>query len=343
MGEEANPAGVDTQAVETANPEKVTPELAASLPYDELKRRMRAEAATYEEPTTSTQTPADDRGADAEAEAVTSDEAGPARDAQGRFAAATSTQEQAATETADAAQRGKQPTTLEEAVRVIDSLRGNLNTNINARDAAQKRIQELEAQAARQAQEVQQRNLQAQHARFEELVSRLPQEQQGAYRAEYVARLQQQAVTDFAREVQQREAQVNQREFIQAKAELPGLYKDIAGFVADQHGIPSKELTDLIDSQHIRDLIAAANTPEAVQTATIALGQLLDYEATKAAGRISAEKATRREAKSATQVRDVPQGITPGGAQEDVVARINRYSRDEFEAYKKQLLRAAQR
>lgn len=339
MENEANtPAAESVQP--QGDPGRVTAELAASLPYDELKARMRAEARTYEEPTTATQTPADDQGADADKGAVTPEDAGTEQGSEGTQAAPATTQGQPTTE--EAVPQGKQPQSLEEALRVIDSLRGNLTTNINARDSAQKRLQELEAQAARQAQEAAQQRLQDQHRRFEELVSRLPADQQGAVRQEYVARLQQQAVTDFAREVQQRDVQVQQREFLAAKAELPALYRDIAGFVADQHGIPQQELTAIIDSKHIKDLIAAASTPQAVESATIALGQLLDYEATRRAGQLAAEKAARREAKAATAVRDVPAGVTTGGAQEDVVARINKYTPDEFAAYKKRLLKAAQ-
>lgn len=340
-----NPAGVDAQVAPATVPETVTPELAESLPYSELKARMRAEARDAEESATTTEAPADDQGDQSATEAVTSSPDGPERDPQtGRFAASPSTGEQQAAEEQAPAQRSyKQPETLEEALRVLDAVRGNLTTNINERNTAQQRLQALEAEAARLKQENEQTRLQQQHARFEDLVTRLPSEQQSIARAEYVQRLQQQAMSDYTREVQQREQQLVQREFQSAKAEVPALYADIAGFVATQYDIPEAELTALVGSKQVRDLIDAAQDPMALQQATIAFGQLLDYEATRVQGRVAGEKAQRREAKSQTQVRDVPTGVAPGGAQEDVVTRINNYSRDEFEAYKKRLIRAANR
>jgi ribosomal protein L14E/L6E/L27E len=339
------PAGVDTQVAEAAVPETVTPELAESLPYSELKARMRAEARNAEESATTTEAPADDQGGQPTEGAVTPEEGGPERDPQtGRFAASPSTEEQQAAEQRTQSQRSyKQPETLEEALRVLDSVRGNLATNITERNAAQQRLQALEAEAARLRQEGEQRQLQQQHARFEDLVARLPAEQQPIARAEYVQRLQQQATNDFVREMQGREQQLAQREFQSAKAEVPALYKDIAGFVAAQYEIPEAELTALVGSKQVQDLINAAQDPMALQQATIAFGQLLDYEATRVQSRVANEKAQRRETKAQTQVRDVPTGVAPGGAQADVVARINNYSREEFEAYKKGLLRAANR
>jgi hypothetical protein len=336
-----NPAG--TAAPVTPTSGAVTPELAASLPYEELKQRMRAEARNYEEPATTETTTPDEGGEETPEAAVTATGEGAARDPEtGRFTAGATTPTGDTTETGANAARAKAPATLEEAQRVIDAMRGNLNTATSERQALQRQVEEARQEAARQKAESEQRAMQAQHARFEELVSRLPAEQQGPARAEYVQRLQQQAVGEFAGEVQRREQAVAQREFISAKSEVPALYKDIARFVAEQQGVPVDELIAVVDSPHVKALIDSANTPQALQQASIAFGQMLDYEGTKLAGRLAAEKEARRTAKAGSQVRDMPNGVTAGGAQEDVVARINKMSPDEFTAYKKRLLRAAQ-
>jgi hypothetical protein len=341
MGMEANPTGVDTQvqvaplATQTT-PEKVTPELAESLPFDELKRRMRAEANSAES-TTTPDTQADDQGAqqtaeDVNSEAVAGTEPG----------AKQATDAQAATTPEAQAQRGKQPATLEEALRVIEAVRGNLSTNINERNAAQQRIQALEADMEAMRQQAAQNAMQSQHARFEELVARLPQEQQGLARAEYMQRLQQQAMGDYANELRQKETQIQVAEFRQAKAELPAMYKDIARFVAEQQGIDAATLVELVDSPQVKSLIDAAQNPQAVQQATVAFGQLLDWVGMKEAQRITSEKEARRQAKAGTQVRDMPTGMSAGGAQEDVVNKINNMDKKAFEDYKKKLLKAAQ-
>jgi len=335
-----NPAGADTQATPVADPGKVTPELAESLPYSELKARMRAEARDYEEPAADETTTPDEGGEESAEEAVTPEAQVAERDPEtGRFTATPQSQDQTTTD----GQRRKQYATLDEAVRDLDAVRGNLTQAAESAKALQRRVQELEAESARTRQEAEQQRIAAQHTRFESLVAQLPPEQQDLARKEYVQHLQQQAMGEYAREMQQREAQLNQREFQAAKAQVPALYKDIAKFVADQHGVPADELVALVDSPHVKALIDSAATPEAVQQASIAFGQLLDYEGSKLASQVSAAKAQRREERSATQVRDMPNGVTPGGAQQDVVTRINNMTPDQFADYKKRLLRAANR
>lgn len=296
---------------------------------------MRAEA--QDETTASTTPAAGEQTENAPEEDATPQQAGAARDATtGQFTAQPQTQGTTATG------EEKLPATLEEAIRVLNSVRGNLKTVASERSTLQRQAQEAQAEAARLKQESENGRLQAQHARFEELASRLPQEQQAVAREEYVRRLGQQAQREYGQELQQREQSLNQREFQQAKAGLPAVYEDIATYVASTKGIPPDELVAFVKSDRVANLIKAAVTPEAVQAVSISLGELLDYNATLIAGREAAAKESRRAAKATGAVRDMPNGVTAGGAQESEVARINKMDRDQFAAYKKQLLKAAQ-
>lgn len=344
MSVDQNPAASADQ-VASATPGRVTAELAESLPYSELKARMRAEArAAEDQPAADETTTLDNGGEESANEVVTPDAQVAERDPQtGRFAAKPSAQDQTTTEGGTEPQRRKNYANLDEAVRDLDAVRGNLTQAAESAKALQRRVQELEAESARTRQEAEQQRLQSQHARFESLVAQLPAADQELARKEYVQNLQQQAMSDFAKEIQQRESLLQQREFIAAKAEVPALYKDIAKFVADQHGVPSDQLVALVDSPHVKALIDSAQNPLAIQQASIAFGQLLDYEGSRMAAQSSAEKATRRAEKSETLVRDMPSGVTPGGAQQDVVTRINNYTPEQFAEYKKRLLRAANR
>lgn len=333
MDEDQIPTG------ETSN--EVTPELAESLPYAELKQRMRAEATAYENSTPNVPTPGgEEADEDATPDAGAAD-TGTERDEAGRFASRA--QQDQGTRTTE--KEYKKPETLEEAIRVLDSLRGNLNTAASERATLQKQLQEFQAESARRQQEAERATFEGQHRQILEAIQRLPdQRQRDAALSDYQARLKTLAVNDYEKHLTQQEETLAQRQFEIDKREIPGMYRDIAEFVANQHGVNSKVLLDFVNSDRVANMVKAARKPEALQAVSIVLGETLDEMAFREAARVSAEKEARRKAASGNRLtRDAPAGLTPGNGNEDEVARIQAMKPDEFAAFKKKLLAAAER
>lgn len=320
---------------------EITPELAESLPYEELKQRMRAEASAYENSTPTQQTPGGEEADDEDAPDAGVTTAGTERDAAGT-SPSRSAQDQG---TRTTEREYKKPETLEEAIRVLESLRGNLNTAVSERATFQKQIQELQQAAAQRQQEAERSTFEGQHRQILEAIQRLPdQRQRDAAIADYQARLKTLAVTDYEKHLTQQEESLAQRQFEIDKREIPGMYRDIAEFVATQHGVNSKLLLDFVNSDRVANMVKAAQKPEALQAVSIVLGETLDEMAFREANRVSAEKEARRKAAGTNRLtRDAPAGLTPGNGNEDEVARIQAMKPDEFAAFKKKLLAAAER
>lgn len=320
---------------------EVTPELAESLPYAELKQRMRSEAAAFENSTPNAQTPGGE-----EADEDATPDAGAAATGTEREGASTEGRTQAQDQGTRTTEREyKRPETLEEAIRVLDSVRGNLGSAVQERAALQKQLQELQTEAARRQEEAQRQTFEGQHRQILEAIQRLPdQRARDAAYSDYQARLKLLAANDYEKHLNQQEQSLAQRQFEADKREIPNMYRDIAEFVATQHGIPAKTLLEFVDSDRVKNMVKAAQKPEALQAVSIVLGETLDEMAFREAARVSAAKEQRRKAASEGRVtRDAPAGLTPGNGNEDEVARINAMKPEEFAAFKKKLLAAAER
>jgi chorismate mutase len=325
------------EAASTADQGPITAELAASLPLAEVKRRLYAES---EDTAAATPAAADTSGEGTDEGTVNPDAAGTERDEHGRFVGRQEAQPQGTetTEEQGQPQRRKNYGTIDEAVRDLDAVRGNLTQAAESAKALQRRVQELESAAAQQRQQAEVAQAQAQHQQFENLVAQLPtQAARDQARQEYQQVLARQAMGEYQQHLQTREQTLEQREFSIAKAQIPSMYQDIARFVADNNGIPHDEMLEIVNDRRVANLIASAQTPEAIQAVSISLGELLDFEASRIASRTSAEKAARREAKSATKVADVPQGVTANAGGVPEVDRIKAMTPAQFTEYKRRL------
>lgn len=321
----------------------LTPELAATLPLAEVKRRMYAEAEESPAPASAgADTPEEDTAEGA----VNPDEAGTARDDKGRFTSQQDTRqgEQQSTEDTSRTQpprQKKQYQSLDEAVRDLDAFRGNLSQAAERERSLQRRVQELEAESTRTRQQAEVAQAEAQHRQFLSLVQQLPTQQarDQAY-AEYQQVLARQAMGEYTQQLTTKEQTLQQREFQLAKRDVPAMYEDIARYVAGANNVPEEDMLDIVRDKRILNLIDAAQTPDAIQAVSITLGEILDLEASRLATRSADTKAARREAKAATRVPDVPAGVTPNGGQESAEARIKKMTPAEFTAYKRQLFDA---
>lgn len=329
----------EEQILTGATSNEVTPELAESLPYAELKQRMRDEAAAFESATSNPNPGGGQDGDEDEVVDATTTNSGTARDEQQQQQNQQRTNDQG---TRTTEREYKRPETLEEAIRVLDSLRGNLNSAVGERAALQKQIQDIRAEAARQAREAEQNALTAQHNQVMAAIRALPTPaQQQAALSRYQQQIREMAAGEALTHVETQQQQLEQRTFELDKREVPGMYADIARFVAEQRGIKPDALVAFAGSERIQNMIAAARNPQALQAVSVVLGETLDEMAVMQAGREAAAKEERRKAKTATLVRDVPLGTVPGAGNEDEVARINKMTPDEFKSFKQKLLEAA--
>lgn len=356
MGEETQsvasaPLQVGPNAAEAASTPAgatgpITAELAASLPLAEVKRRLYEEGENSQ-PAATAPAQADTPGTGTNAEAVNPSLAGTERDpVSGQFVPKATQQQQATAETGQQQQSQRPPKTyasVDEAVRDIDGLRGNLNQAAESAKALQRRVQELEAAAARQQQEATQREAEANHRRFEDLVAQLPtQAARDQARDEYRQVLARQALGEYQQHLATQEQTLQQREFAIAKAQLPAVYQDIARFVADNNGVPQEDMLAIVNNERIANLINAAQSVEAVQSVSVALGELLDYEASRLAVQRAGTLQGRRDALAASHVPDVPTGVIPNAGAETDVERIKRFTPAEFIEYKRKLFIAAE-
>ena len=332
------PSGTQQGAAPSGQSNVVTPELAESLPYAELKQRMRAEATAFEEPATPvTQTGGGQSGdEDEDADAASSD-SGTEQELEGEQGQQRQSQGTRTTE-----REYKKPETLEEALRALDAVRGNLTTAASERAALQRQLQEFQAEAARQKQEAERQALASNHQRIVDAIGRLPtQAQRDAAYADYQRKVRELAAGEALQHADTQQEQLARRAFELDKREIPSMYEDIATFVASQHGIKPDALVNFVKSERIANMVKAAQNPTALQAVSVVLGETLDEMATLQAGREAAAKEERRKLRaSGTVVRDVPAGTVPGGGNEDEVARINAMSPDDFAAFKKRLLAA---
>lgn len=337
-----NPAEAASTA-DTTGP--ITPELAASLPLAEVKRRLYEEA---EEGTAATAPArADTPAVGTDQSAVNAEAAGTERDpVTGQFVPKQAQQPQATAEVPPSQQnipQRKTYTNLDEAVRDIDGLRGNLNQTAESAKALQRRVQELEAAATRQQQEAQQRAEQAQHQRFEDLVAQLPtQAARDQARDEYRQVLARQALGEYQQHLVTQEQTLQQREFAIAKAQLPTIFDDIARFVATNNDVPEDDMVAIVRDPRIAQLIEAAQTPEAIQSVAVTMGQLLDYEASRYAAQRAGVLQQRRDNFTQQHVPDVPLGVVPNAGAEGEASRIKKMTPAEFLAYKRQQFMAAE-
>ena len=297
--------------------QRVTPEEAATLPYAELKRRMKQEAQLAEDGLLETTSAPESTGEEDET-ATTADATGQ-RDSRGQQRSGGNTQ------------GGDLSALLAQATQRAETLE---------RERAEERAAQVREKAERERQETL-----AQHRRVEEHIASLPAREQEIARRDYVSRLGQQAVNEYYGLLQQRETAVRQAELQQARIQIPNLLNELADDVATRHGIKADRLKDYVGSQQFRDLLGAAHSEEAMTAVAANAGQLMEFIATQEEARLTQEREKRRQAAVANPRvrRDTPAGGVPtAGGDTNLATRIQNMSSAEFMAWKKQQLRLAQ-
>lgn len=294
--------------------QRVSPEEAATLPYDELKRRMREEARLVEAGELDATRPVvqEDDGDDDGDELGTAGRDEDSSQGSGGAGGGGTTQQ-------------PQDSELQNLLR-----------------QAQDRAATLERERAQEREANQRAQLQAQHQRVEQAIAALPETQQSLARQDYMNRLGAQALNDYHGFLQQREQAVRNAELVQARRQLPDLLSELADSVAQRHGLRNADpLKSYVKSAEFRQLLEASNTEDALTAAAANAGQWMEYLAQQQATQNATLREQRRKNAPRT-VRDTPNGgVPPAGGDMDAVRRINTMSKDEFFAWKKQQLREA--
>lgn len=301
----------------------VTPELAESLPLDELKARLRREAASA------------DHGVDTEAGRGDGDTLPEPPDAGVSGGAERQTSGEAATESEDNTPEGLQ--------RQLASLRGNLKQLSDERKQLLDQQQEY-ANYVRQQQETAAKGaLEYQNQAVEAEISKLPAERQQLAREYYRVLQQQNQAAQYQQAVQteaaQRAMEIQQAELRVAKQQAPGLLEEIVRFSGERHGRVADDALEYIRSPQAQAFIAGTQTPEAFTMAIAQLSEVADFLNQRSAAAGSQERDARR-ATAGAPTRDVPNtpGTTAGG-ESDAVQRIRNMSSEDFEAFRQQSLR----
>lgn len=314
----ANDAGT---AAEQPAYQRVTPEEAATLPYPELKRRMKLEASLH------------DQGLlpDASATGTTGE------DSEDVESATSAGQGQQGTQRSGGSQAGGPGQSGEADVA---GLLGQAQERLKTLEA--ERAEERRA-AAQREQERERQEMLAQHKRVEDHIATLPQQQQADARRFYANQLRESALNEYTTFLGQREAAIRQAEVAQARHTIPNLLNELAGDVASRHGVKPDLLREYISSKEFSDLLVAANTEEALTAVAANAGQWMEFLATREEGRLAAERERRRQnaVQNPRVARDTPKGGVPtAGGDMDLANRIQNMSSAEFMAWKKDQLRA---
>lgn len=290
----------------------VSPEEAESLPFDQLKARMREEARLIEEGVL----PPPDGGSGAEGAA------------------------DAAATTGNDAGGGSTPTPGESSAGTSQQS----GTPSPREQQLEQALQAVYAQQQEAVRTAEAGRLQAQHAQAEATIAAMPPEQQADARRYYQSQLHQAQLNDYGRYLAEREGAIQQQEFKQAKSFFNESVDSLAAYVAERHGIAPDRLAAFAKSKESQALLEAATNPQALQVAAASIGQTMDWLAQQEAQQSATAKETRRANASGRVQRDVPAGAgnAVAGGQQDEIARINNMSRQEFFAYKAQKLREAQ-
>lgn len=305
----------------------VTEEEAVTLPYEELRARMRREAElvasgelTLDQSGGSGEAPGTDANAESgSGEGATTGNAGNAGD----------TNEASRQRNGGTQQQGDTPNFSE------------LLREANARN------QTLAEEVAQIKRDQQQREFQANHNARMAQINSIPDRAQrdnalNAYRNE----LERAASGEYLQTVQQRERAVAEREFATVRGALPGMLREVANAVAERHGVDAASLTTFLDSTQATNLITSATNPEALTAVAATIGELLDWQATVAAGRQAAEREERRRAAAANPPvqRSAPtNGVALAGGDQDEATRINNMTRESFLEYIAKKRKEAQR
>lgn len=290
--------------------QRVTPEDAETLPYDELKRRMRAERDAYDE------NPAAFDGTDDSEGDVggTSDNAGSGN-----------RQQQAS---------GQQP----DGTGQRDP---NAQQLLQQAQAAIARAADLERRAAEERAQREQAAYEAQVRRAQQEIAAAPQAQQPILQQALLNQLRQQALGDFDSHLTQRAQHIQAAELRVMKGQVPDLLTELADSVAQRHNIKADRLKEYITSPQFKELVQAANTEDALTGVAANAGQWMEYLASTEEMRLANERDQRRQraAQNPKVLRDTPAGGVPmSGGEADIVRQINTMSKEEFFAYKKKLL-----
>lgn len=317
LGNSANGAAV----IERQNFQRVSPDEAASLPYDELRRRMEAEARLAQDGLL----PDEDGGSREEAQNPDADaETGSAENPQGaqRGSGDSGTGSTGAQRTTQ--QVGNQPPSAREAQLEQELLR-------------------VRQEQFRNQQTAEQQRLMAQHQQVEQNIARLPQQHQQAAREDYGRQLHQAQLNDYNRYLATREQAIAQQEFVGAKKFFNDNVDSLSKYVADRFEVKPDALASFAKSKEAQELLAAAQTPEALQVAAASIGQTMEWLASQEQNRLNAAREQRRQRDAGKVQRDMPTGaqaVAAGGGI-DEVARINSMPRADFFKWKQEQLRAA--
>jgi hypothetical protein len=320
----------------------VTPEEAESLPLDELKTRLRREAEQAQvDALTQSQAGESDNVTDSDADAA-------AAGGESESNTAGDADRQANVEADKGAGTGTQETKPDAALlaRQVESLGANLHNVSEERKRLQQRLDEAERRLQESNQSADSQRLTAQHQAVEAEIARLPEAQRDNARQYYRNQLTQQALVSYNKYLDDRDAQLNQREFAVAQAQAPQVLSNILDFVQQTHGADAVDMNvarEFANSDRVKNLFAAAQTPAALATAMAVLSEQVDWLVVREVGRRAAEKEERRKQKGEKpEQRDVPPG-TQGAATGDVAEaqRIANMSREEFAEFKRQARRKA--
>lgn len=312
--------GANQQQPVESTYQRVTPEQAATLPYDELKRRMKEEARLHAEGLLPDSTESEGAVEEGTSEG---DEAG------------ASSREHAGGQAGGGAEGSGATSTQDSELQTL--LR-----------QAQERAATLERERAEEKQQAERAQMQARHQQVEEAISRLPEQQQAIARQDYMNRLGQQALTEYHNFLQTREQNIRQAEIAQARVQIPQLLAELADSVASRHGLRNADtLKAYVNSAEFKTLLEASQSEDALTVAAANAGQLMEFLAAQQAAQNASTRETRRQNAAANPKvrRDTPNGGVPtAGGDAELVRRIETMPRDEFFAWKKEQLRqAAQR
>lgn len=323
--------------------ETVSPEAAESMPLEELRQRLRAEASRAEEGTLTPNVSGEEQEAaenESDADSETQQDEADQSTQESEDQESTDSQEQQ-----NAGTQRQKPQTIEEAIRVADSLRGNLNQLSQERKQMQAQLKELQDAAARQQQQGEEARLRAQHQQVEQYIANLPDErQQATARQHYQNQLQQAALNDYYRNLQSQQQEIHNAQLTTAKGQATGWLGEVLDFAAEQRGLAKNatelsEVRDFLKSDQVQNAINAATTPEALAVVMATVGEVVDWRVLQAAATRSKAKEVRRTTTKPV-VRDVPG--TSQASEVTEAERIQSMSSEDFLAFRKGLRRKAE-
>lgn len=215
-------------------------------------------------------------------------------------------------------------------------------TDADALAQARREAAEARAEVERIRKERETADFQARHQQVEARIASLPTAaQQEIARQHYYNQLNQQALGEFTQHLTAREAAIRQAELVQTRAKLPSLLSEMADGVAERHGVKADTLKSYVNSPQFKELLNAAQNEDALTGAAINAGQWMEYLAGEEATRLATQREQRRlNAAANKQMRDTPQGNVSGGGI-DEVTRIRTMPREEFFKMKHEQLRQA--